>query len=302
MKFKRIGCSKVGTLMKSETRRFLGHVLGYKTVDIITPYCFVEFKKRRIVTSHRPNQGHESSGLDALANAAILGDNVGDPGTPSVATTTRHPRHRPGCSCIVCIQPPSGKGKHKPTCTCTVCMAVKRRFKTLMMRKKKRQSEREAEIDQRNQQTWGSRDDTEVDSNSRHASSHPDPSENEARSGTELESKSQSKLAETGKGQLDLNFHPDREEELQVGSKRESMLSLLQVANRPLETYLKQNGLTSLINEEQASSASHVPSEATNENEGRPNEDCGLVSTVQELEGGDEEDCGPDQSQNDPQS
>ncbi|KAK7855823.1 B3 domain-containing transcription repressor VAL2 isoform X2 [Quercus suber] len=263
-----------------------------------------EFKKRRTMTSNRPNQGHESSGLDALANAAILGDSVGDPGTTSVATTTKHPRHRPGCSCIVCIQPPSGKGKHKPTCTCNVCMTVKRRFKTLMMRKKKRQSEREAEIAQRNQQTWGSRDEAEVDSTSRHASSHLDPSENEARSANELESKSQSKLVDTGKGHLDLNCHPDREEELQAGSKRMSMMSLLQEASLPLETYLKQNGLTltSLITEQQASSASQIPPQASNENEGQLNEDCCFVSAEQEREGSREEYCGPDPSQNDAQS
>ncbi|XP_062166167.1 B3 domain-containing transcription repressor VAL2-like isoform X4 [Alnus glutinosa] len=256
-----------------------------------------EFKKRRIVT----NQGHESSGLDALANAAILGDSVGEPGTPSVAATTKHPRHRPGCTCIVCIQPPSGKGKHKPTCTCNVCMTVKRRFKTLMMRKKKRQSEREAEIAQRNQHTLGSRDEAEVDSNSRHASSHIDPSENETRSGNELESKSPSKLAETGKGQLDLNCHPQREEELQMGSKRVSMMGLLEIASLPLETYLKQNGLTSLITEQQASSAPHVPPQSTNENAGQFNDD-GCLSAVQEREGGGEEYCGPDQSQTDAQS
>ncbi len=255
------------------------------------------------MASHRPNQGHESSGLDALANAAILGDSVGDP-TTSVATTTKHPRHRPGCSCIVCIQPPSGKGKHKPTCTCTVCMTVKRRFKTLMMRKKKRQSEREAEIAQRNQLTWGSRDEAEVDSTSRHASPHLDPTENEARSANELESKSQSKLADTGKGHLDLNCHPDREEELQLGSKHVSMMSLLQEAGLPLETYLKQNGLTltSLITEQQTSSASHIPPQATNDNEGQLNEEGCFVTAVQEQEGGDEEYCGPDPIQNDAQS
>ncbi|XP_057814734.1 B3 domain-containing transcription repressor VAL2 isoform X1 [Cryptomeria japonica] len=85
-----------------------------------------------------------SSGLHTLANAVVLDENGNEP--PVIAQTTKHPRHRPGCTCIVCIQPPSGKGpKHKPTCTCNVCMTVKRRFKTLMMRRKKRQSEREAE-------------------------------------------------------------------------------------------------------------------------------------------------------------
>lgn len=38
--------------------------------------------------------------------------------------TTRHPRHKHGCTCIVCIQKPSGS-KHSTTCTCNVCLAVK---------------------------------------------------------------------------------------------------------------------------------------------------------------------------------
>ncbi|XP_012091052.1 B3 domain-containing transcription repressor VAL2 isoform X2 [Jatropha curcas] len=264
-----------------------------------------DFKKRRIASVHRPAQEHESSGLDALANAAILGDE-GDPSTIAVATTTKHPRHRPGCSCIVCIQPPSGKGKHKPTCTCNVCMTVKRRFKTLMMRKKKRQSEREAEIVQRNQHMAGPRDDAEVESSSKHVSTPQDPSENEVRSVTELESKSQSnnlsnKMVESGKGHIDLNCHPDREDESQAGLSRMSMMSLLQVASLPLETYLKQNGLTSLVTEQQGSSASHMPPQ-TGESEGLLPEDCQLVSAVLEQESGGEENNGPgqEQSQNDP--
>ncbi|GJN32734.1 hypothetical protein PR202_gb21257 [Eleusine coracana subsp. coracana] len=76
-----------------------------------------------------------SDGLDTLANLAILGEGEPIPSQP----TTKHPRHRPGCSCIVCIQPPSGKGpKHKQTCTCNVCMTVRRRFRTLMLRREKR--------------------------------------------------------------------------------------------------------------------------------------------------------------------
>ncbi|KAG6736797.1 hypothetical protein POTOM_060309 [Populus tomentosa] len=158
---------------------------------------------------------------------------------------------------------PSGKGKHKPTCTCNVCMTVKRRFKTLMMRKKKRQSEREAEIAQRIQHMSGPKDEADVESSSKLASTPMDPSDNEARSGNELESKSQTnnlsnKLADSGKGHLDLNCHPGREEDSQAGLARMSMTSLLQVASLPLETYLKQNGLASL-SEQQASSASHVP-------------------------------------------
>ncbi|XP_058000191.1 B3 domain-containing transcription repressor VAL2 isoform X2 [Hevea brasiliensis] len=266
-----------------------------------------EFKKRRMLSIHRPAQEHKSSGLDALANAAILGD-AGDPGTTVVATTTKHPRHRPGCSCIVCIQPPSGKGKHKPTCTCTVCMTVKRRFKTMMMRKKKRQSEHEAEIALRDQNMSGPRDEAEVESSSKLVSTPQDPSENEDRSANELEPKSQSnnllnKMIDIGKGHIDLNCHPAREEESQVGLARMSMLSLLQVASLPLDTYLKQNGLTSLVSEQQGSSASQMPAQA-GESEGRLPEDCQFVSAVQEQkqESGGEENRGPgpEQSQNDP--
>ncbi|XP_050211286.1 B3 domain-containing transcription repressor VAL2 isoform X2 [Mercurialis annua] len=260
-----------------------------------------DFKKQKITSTHRSAQELESCGLDALANAAILGDE-GDPGTTVVATTTRHPRHRPGCSCIVCIQPPSGKGKHKPTCTCNVCMTVKRRFKTMMMRKKKRQSDREAEIAQRSQQFPGPKDEVEVDSSSKHVSPCQDPSENEAKSTNELESKSQShnlsnKMVDSGKGHIDLNCQPDREEDPQARLTRMSMMGLLQVASLPLETYLKQNGLTSLVSEQQESS----PPQA-GESEGRVPEDSQIVSAVQELESGDEDnnEVGPEQSQNDP--
>ncbi|KAF5193280.1 B3 domain-containing protein [Thalictrum thalictroides] len=52
---------------------------------------------------------------------------------PSVKTTTRHPRHRFGCTCIVCIQSPSGKGlKHKDSCKCNVCLTVRRRRLSLL--------------------------------------------------------------------------------------------------------------------------------------------------------------------------
>ncbi|EPS64487.1 hypothetical protein M569_10291, partial [Genlisea aurea] len=97
-------------------------------------------KKQRNSDAKVASEMEEPTGLEALATAAVLGDNV-DVGESSASATTRHPRHRPGCSCIVCIQPPSGKGKHEPTCKCNVCLTVRRRFKTLMMRKKKRQAE-----------------------------------------------------------------------------------------------------------------------------------------------------------------
>ncbi|CAN6199446.1 unnamed protein product [Urochloa humidicola] len=89
-------------------------------------------KKPKTKTEGEPIEA--SDGLDTLANLA-LGEGEAQPSQP----TTKHPRHRPGCSCIVCIQPPSGKGpKHKQTCTCNVCMTVRRRFRTLMLRREKK--------------------------------------------------------------------------------------------------------------------------------------------------------------------
>lgn len=260
-------------------------------------YFGIEFKKQRLAASQRPALECESSGLDALANAAILGDDASDSGRTPVVTTTKHPRHRPGCSCIVCIQPPSGKGKHKPTCTCNVCMTVKRRFKTLMMRKKKRQSEREAEIAQRNQLSWRTKDESEVDSTLRHLTP-VDRLENEVRVQNELDSRSQNHaVAEAAKGQLDLNCQPDRED-VQAWPNNLSMTSLLEEANLPLETYLKRNGLSSLISEQQTNSASNVQAQTTNDSEGKHNEDCGTALVIHERESSPEENSGQDKEQN----
>lgn len=101
-----------------------------------------ESKKRKVTKNcgtEEPEVG--PTGLDALATVAVLGTNPNEAGP-----TTRHPRHRPGCTCIVCIQPPSGKGNHKPNCICNVCSTVRRRFKTLMLRKKKRLLEQDSDL------------------------------------------------------------------------------------------------------------------------------------------------------------
>ncbi|KAK9156210.1 hypothetical protein Sjap_003690 [Stephania japonica] len=99
-------------------------------------------RKRKVSKRHIAT-AEESEGLETLANLAILGEGET---LANTQPTTKHPRHRPGCTCIVCIQPPSGKGpKHKDSCTCSLCLTVKRRFRTLMMRREKRQSEKEAE-------------------------------------------------------------------------------------------------------------------------------------------------------------
>lgn len=178
-------------------------------------------------------------------------------------------------------------------------MTVKRRFKTLMMRKKKRQSEREAESALTKKHAWA-KDDVEVDSASRRLLPQ-DPVEHDAMHSIESES-GQSKIlidkAETGKGQIDLNCHPERDDDLHSGLARVSMMSLLQAAGLPLETYLKQNGLTSLISEQQASSGSHVlpQPQATGESEGRPPDESHLAKENVADEGY----CVPNHAQNDP--
>ncbi|VAH42195.1 B3 domain-containing protein Os07g0679700-like [Triticum dicoccoides] len=220
----------------------------------------------------------DASSLDALATAAVFGE-VGNQGAASVATTTKHPRHRPGCTCIVCIQPPSGKGpKHNPACTCNVCMTVRRRFKTLMMRKKQRQSERE-EAEASKRISWVGRDEPEGSNLSRSPQTV-----DTMRDGDVI----MFDKADASKGHIDLNFHPaSREEEQQHGGQpRVSMVSLLEVANRPLESYMKQNGLVSLAAEQGSSSGTAtVPSQpAPMESEERPSDEGRAVPVEQERE------------------
>ncbi|KZV55791.1 hypothetical protein F511_12274 [Dorcoceras hygrometricum] len=210
-----------------------------------------EFKKQRIAASLNSLQADASAELGALANAAGGGD-TSEPNHVS-ATTTKHPRHRPGCSCIVCIQPPSGKGKHKPTCVCNVCLTVKRRFKTLMMRKKKRQSERETEIAQRNQFASADyKNVVEVDGVPSQVISQLGNGRSESEPFFSCQSDGQSQdYADILKGGgLDLNCCPGQAHT--AAPSRISMMSLLHEASLPLDTYLRQNGLTRLlVNSEQ---------------------------------------------------
>ncbi|XP_027334066.1 B3 domain-containing transcription repressor VAL1 isoform X2 [Abrus precatorius] len=198
-----------------------------------------DIKKRRIIESNKSIQEPEPSGLDALASAAVLGENLLDPAAESsTGATTKHPRHRPGCSCIVCIQPPSGKGRHKPTCTCNVCMTVKRRFKTLMLRKKKRQSEREADAAQKDQ--VHQKDESDATGASRDDTSHL-----EKEGGLK---RSQHEVGESCAGQIDLNSHPNRED-MQVDTTALGMPSHLETTNHTPREYVNQNGLRSFNSE-----------------------------------------------------
>ncbi|XP_017642000.1 B3 domain-containing transcription repressor VAL1-like isoform X2 [Gossypium arboreum] len=225
-----------------------------------------DLKKTKVQEGPKVAPEPEPTGLDALASAAVLGDKMGDVGESSVGATTKHPRHRPGCTCIVCIQPPSGKGKHKANCTCNVCLTVKRRFKTLMLRKKKRQSEREAEISERDNKKQ--MDETEL------KDTRNDHSENEG-----SRSRIEGEVAEASTGEIDLNCHPIRED-VQLGGGL-NMMSFVEATSLPVKNYIKQNGIESLKTEQQqqGSLGSHFQSEANRENE-RPLSDEEFLASV----------------------
>ncbi|KAJ4834401.1 hypothetical protein Tsubulata_007343 [Turnera subulata] len=204
-----------------------------------------DFKKRRTTENRKTFEECEPSGLDALASAAVLGDKIGETGESSVGATTKHPRHRPGCTCIVCIQPPSGKGKHKSSCMCTVCMTVRRRFKTLMMKRRKRQSEREAEYFQKE------KDEAEANGSLSKATpcmNNLDNEGNNSRKQTDL-------VSELSSGRIDLNSHPNRED-AQPDVPGLSLMSLVDAATQPLDDLVKENGITSssLMQEQQQGS------------------------------------------------
>ncbi|KZV37129.1 hypothetical protein F511_15049 [Dorcoceras hygrometricum] len=159
-------------------------------------------------------------GLDALANLAIQGEGESLP--HSSPTRTKHPRHKPGCSCIVCIQPPSGKGlKHKQSCECAVCSSLRRRFRTLMERREKKQMEKETEALQHQQSP----------KQLLHINAHPsNKTENSdvnvedlVTGGCVNEHIGKKRTVVPLKGQIDLNVHPEREEELSPGSNSVAM-------------------------------------------------------------------------------
>nr|QNI23765.1 AP2/ERF transcription factor [Camptotheca acuminata] len=195
--------------------------------------------KKMKTAKQDPDSVEALEGLDTLANLAIQEEGEALPS--SSQATTRHPRHRPGCTCIVCIQPPSGKGpKHKQTCTCNVCLTVKRRFRTLMLRREKKQSEKEAETArQKQQQLQLPDDDIQIFGDTGNSSPNQkmvateDPEDDTSRRKSSLS---------PFKGQIDLNIQPEREEELSPGSDSGSMMRLIQDAT---ERYLRQQRLSS---------------------------------------------------------
>ena len=111
----------------------------------------------------------------------------------SPKSTSKHPRHRNGCTCIVCLQSPSGSSpKHGRRCSCTVCDTVRRRRETLLQRKKKQQ---QIEIE-----------------NKAHKETES-PNSDEERHQSANNSGTTSKDHEPSKAQIDLNFQPEKDEE-----------------------------------------------------------------------------------------
>ncbi|KAK6149854.1 hypothetical protein DH2020_017379 [Rehmannia glutinosa] len=144
-------------------------------------------------------------GLDTVANLAIQGEREGLPA--SSENRTKHPRHKPGCTCIVCLQPPSGQGsKHEQSCDCVVCSSLKRRFKTLMERREKKQMEKEAEFSSQNLQCQQLPENSSLNQEEASKSGYLDEPNGGKSSTSPL------------KAQIDLNIQPEREEDLSPGS------------------------------------------------------------------------------------
>ncbi|VFQ89537.1 unnamed protein product [Cuscuta campestris] len=119
--------------------------------DELTPECLAGFSptnrkaKRKKASPKQDIKSPDTSTstmAEALANLAIEeeeedGEGGGVSASSSQGPTVKHPRHRPGCTCIVCIQPPSGTApEHKQHCECNLCKSVRLHFKTAMPKKK----------------------------------------------------------------------------------------------------------------------------------------------------------------------
>ncbi|KAL5772538.1 hypothetical protein ACOSQ2_012462 [Xanthoceras sorbifolium] len=212
--------------------------------DLLAPCNSAAASKRLKAAKQEPDNLEALEGLDTLANLAILGEGEALPS--SSQATTKHPRHRPGCSCIVCIQPPSGKGpKHKQTCQCNVCLTVKRRFQTLMLRREKKQSEKEETSRKKQQPQKLSLPDKSGDDDPLPCNKTENSSPNQKKvvsEGSDDDSNRIKSSTSPFKGQIDLNIQPEREEELSPGSDSGSVVRLIQDAT---DMYLRQQRLSS---------------------------------------------------------
>ncbi|CAN8231135.1 unnamed protein product [Cochlearia groenlandica] len=168
------------------------------SIVVIEQYEFEEYEDVPIIgkpTGFRPSGSAEQELIveehDEVTMKEVEGPSM------SLQETTKHPRHRIGCTCIVCIQSPSGLGpKHDRCCLCTVCDMVKRRKGSLLLRRKKKQLEKEINAHK------------ELES-----LNSGDKLHQSARNGMNHDHQF-SHL----KGQIDLNFQPGKDEESLPGS------------------------------------------------------------------------------------
>ncbi|XP_073136515.1 B3 domain-containing protein Os07g0563300-like isoform X2 [Henckelia pumila] len=185
--------------------------LSAEQLDELLPTISKVSSEKSKTTDHHSDLLVGLEGLGALANLAIQGEGESLP--HSSPTRTKHPRHKPGCSCIVCIQPPSGKGlKHKQSCECAVCSSLRRRFRTLMERREKKQLEKESEALQQ-QQLPEQQLHIDAQPSNNVGDSHVNLEEL-GNGGCVDEHKGKNPTVVPLKGQIDLNIQPEREEEL----------------------------------------------------------------------------------------
>jgi hypothetical protein len=122
-------------------------------------------------------------------------------------------------------------------------MTVKRRFKTLMLRKKKR----EAEISQKD--NMDHKEESEMNGTMSHEVLHINNPDTEGN-----QSQRQMEKPETSAGQIDLNCHPNSED-MSLEIPGLSTMNLVDTATSPLDNYIKQNGLSSFVWEHQGGPA-----------------------------------------------
>ncbi|XP_042472786.1 B3 domain-containing protein Os07g0563300-like isoform X2 [Zingiber officinale] len=174
--------------------------------------CKTVGSKRSKANAQKDNV-QASDRLDTLVSLAISKN------LPAFQPTTKHPRHKPGCSCIVCIQPPSGQGpKHKPDCTCNVCLTVRRRFKTLESRREKRQSEKELETSEKQPLTTIRLPKVLPEA----GNSNPPSDETASQRATMNVNAETSPLLPIKIPQIDLNIQPERDEEPSTASQADT--------------------------------------------------------------------------------
>lgn len=184
-----------------------------------------------IVNHENPESVKTMEGLDALADLAIQD---GEAIPTSSQATTKHPRHRPGCTCIVCIQPPSAT-KHKPTCTCNVCLAVKRFTQTPMVHHGPKHSEKEVGNSVRDPSHVAYADILRHTQMGNGGHDH----ETAAAGGSSENDPDGEKPSTPFKSQnIDLNTQPEREEESSPVSEAIGITSLVQ---EPTQRYIRRD-------------------------------------------------------------